>query len=211
MRKVAVSQRVDLWPERGERRDALDQRLVQWLVAAGCCAIPVPNALGSSEVAASTRDWLGAIKPAAVVLSGGNEIGEVLERDKTESALLDYASDERLPLLGICRGMQMMLAWAGGSLAAVTGHVATRHALQFEAGAVAADWPAEVNSYHNQAVAEVPPEFAVAARSADGVIEAVRHQSLPWEGWMWHPERESDLTEVDIARFRALLNAGATA
>ncbi len=208
--KVAVSQRVDLWPQRGERRDALDQRLVQWLAAAGCCAIPVPNTQAPTGTA-GLAGWLAAIRPAAVVLSGGNDIGEVPERDATESLLLEYARDERLPLLGICRGMQMMLAWAGGQLVPIKDHVATRHSLQFAEGSSGEGWPSEVNSFHNQAVAEVPLEFAVAAHAADGVIEAVRHQGLPWEGWMWHPERETDFTEVDIARFRALLNAGATA
>ena len=37
-----------------------------------------------------------------------------------------------------------------------------------------------------------------------GVIEAIRHATLPWEGWMWHPEREPVLHRQDIERLKAL-------
>jgi putative glutamine amidotransferase len=96
--KIAVSQRVDLWAERGERRDALDQRLCQWLAAAGCVPLPVPNLLGSSSD--GLRIWLREMMPEAILLSGGNDIGEVPERDDTERQLLDYAKDGGRPALG---------------------------------------------------------------------------------------------------------------
>lgn len=190
---VAVSQRVDIWPERGERRDALDQRLIAWLTTAGFMPVPIPNALPAARL----EELLAALQPAAVVLSGGNDIGEIPERDRTESALIDWARDRRLPALGICRGMQMMGTWAGAALKPVQGHVRTRHCLR-------GDIAGEVNSFHNLALAECPPDFAVLARSEDGEIEAMRHETLPWEGWMWHPEREPLFSEPGLDRLRAL-------
>lgn len=199
MKVVAVSQRVDLYPDRDERRDALDQRLIEFLQVAGCLPVPVPNSLfAESSEGRIFAEWVAAVSPSAVVLSGGNDVGSCMPRDLTEGGLLDYAEKECMPVLGICRGMQMMGVRAGSALHAVHGHVRTRHVLSGEVAR-------EVNSYHNLALATCPPGFEVVAVSTDGGIEAVRHRSLPWEGWMWHPEREPVFHPEDIARLRMLL------
>lgn len=209
--KVAVSQRVDLWADRGERRDALDQRLCHWLKEVGCVPVPVPNTMaipsiaGRDESWVGLQDWLLALKPDAILLSGGNDIGKVPDRDNTERCLLDFARARALPALGICRGMQMMAVWAGGSLAPVSGHVRIRHRLQRVAHT--GEWPTDVNSFHNFTLADCPAGFVVTARADDGTIEAIRHEILPWEGWMWHPEREIQLNHTDVIRFRSLLNS----
>ena len=192
MKTVAVSQRVDHFPERNETRDALDQRLAAFLVFCGYVPLPVPNVLGGE-----IRDWLNIVHPAAVVLSGGNDIGQYAERDDTELALLNYAQEHELPVLGICRGMQMLAHWSGIGLHPVQGHVRVRHRLTGEIAG-------EVNSYHKFSLAICPADFKVLARSEDGEIEAIRHQSLPWEGWMWHPEREENLAARDVQRIEAL-------
>jgi putative glutamine amidotransferase len=62
----------------------------------------------------------------------------------------------------------------------------------------------EANSYHTQGLLSCPDGFTVLASSEDGEIEAIRHQTLLWEGWMWHPERSQDFAARDIERLRAL-------
>lgn len=199
MKVVAVSQRVDIYSDRNEQRDALDQRLAGFLLVAGYLPVPVPNSLfGESAGGEIFEQWIARIAPQAVVLSGGNDVGSCRSRDFTENSLLNYAEHNNLPVLGICRGMQMIGVRAGVGLRPVEGHVRTRHAIS---GEIVRD----ANSYHNLALAAIPAGFDVLARSADGEIEAIRHQTLPWEGWMWHPEREPAFANDDIVRLRKLL------
>jgi putative glutamine amidotransferase len=75
--------------------------------------------------------------------------------------------------------------------------VRTRHRLSGEI-------TGEANSYHGFSLASCPEGFEVLAQSEDGEIEAIRHQSLPWEGWMWHPEREALFSARDVQRIKAL-------
>ena len=192
MKIVAVSQRADSHADRREQRDALDQRLCEWLLQAGYLPVPVPNQLNAQLDA-----WLAAVKPHALLLSGGNDIGEAPARDDTERRLLDHAQARSTPVLGLCRGMQMMSVWSGTQLVPCEGHVRVRHNVR---GGINQN----VNSYHNFALAACPSGFTVTARSEDGVIEAIRHTTLAWEAWMWHPEREPEFDQRDLQRVRDL-------
>ena len=110
MKVVVVSQRIDVIKDHDEVRDSLDQRLVRLLLDAGYLPVPVPNSVydKNSDSFNELNTWLRSLKPHAIVLSGGNDIGEFKERDLTEHRMLDYALDLRLPVLGVCRGMQMI-------------------------------------------------------------------------------------------------------
>lgn len=149
--------------------------------------------------------WLNTISPRAIVLSGGNDIGEFPVRDALESYLLDWASKYEKPLLGLCRGMQMMGYWAGMSLKPVDGHVRVLHQLIHKTND-RLPLPNVVNSYHNWCLSACPQNFEVmAVAEKDGVIEAIRHEQFPWEGWMWHPEREEVFNMIDTLRMKRLL------
>jgi N5-(cytidine 5'-diphosphoramidyl)-L-glutamine hydrolase len=193
MIKVAISQRIDEIPDRQEIRDAVDQKLNNFVLKCGYCPYPVPNTLGQH-----IDDWLRVLQPSVILLSGGNDIGSFPCRDFTEEKLIKYADKHRLPLLGICRGMQMLGTFFGARLKNVNGHVRSQHKL---CGKISQT----VNSYHNQGLLSSPKDFSILAHSEDGEIEAIEHNNLPWQGWMWHPERNQEFDDCDIKRFKELL------
>jgi len=194
MKTVAITQRVVKVPEYGERRDCLDQAWPRFLAACGLAPIALPNV---TEVA------LPLCTEAAVrglVLSGGNDLavygGDAPERDAVEFALLDWAEQHGLPVLGVCRGMQVIQHRFAVGLRRVEGHVAPRQVIQIEGQ------PREVNSYHHFAAIDSHPQLEVWGTAADGVIKAVRHTTHPITGIMWHPERCTPFSPDDVALFR---------
>ena len=191
---IALSQRRDATgPPHDEIRDALDARLSAFVLQSGAWPLPVPSALNARDAAA----WCGRTGVSGILLSGGADPGADPVRDRIEEALMDHARAHDLPLLGVCRGMQVMGTAAGAACVAVAGHVACRHAVTGEIAR-------EVNSYHALALGECPTGYAPLARAEDGTLEAMRHGSLPWEGWMWHPEREHEFDRADMRRFGEL-------
>ena len=170
----------------------------------------VPNGL------AQPQDWLERQQVAGLILSGGNDLSHLPgasnvsnARDRTEHALLALASRRRLPVLAVCRGMQMLNHFLGGNLRPVSGHVGCMHAVS----AIGTDELfaayGEVNSFHNWGIssADLAPGLLARVQAEDGSIEAAVHETLPWIGVMWHPERPSANTEQDTALIRHLFSS----
>lgn len=121
------------------------------------------------------------------------------ERDALELALMDLAVERRLPVLGICRGLQLANVHGGGTLHQhvpphsrfdVAPHTEV-HSVEFAAGSVLAGVYGErrdVNSLHHQTVAEVAHDYLVTARGDDGTVEGLEHRTLPIVSVQWHPE-----------------------
>lgn len=130
------------------------------------------------------------------------------QRDQTELALARWAVNDGLPLLGICRGLQVLNVALGGSLiqdiqrdrpgslphAAADSADEVCHAVAIEAATALArvleSEGFQVNSSHHQAIRGLAPPLQVVARASDGVIEAVEMRDHLFAfGVQWHPER----------------------
>jgi len=209
-KKIIITQRIEKFKRYNEYRDTLDQRLINWIVFCGFIPIPIPNTLA---ISGTTKDynclikWLKQIDPDAIIFSGGNNIGDVntKSRDITEKNLLLWAEKYKKPALGICRGMQMMGVHAGTKLKKISGHAGVRHNLKLN-DELKNSIPLMVNSYHDFALAKCPNMYEVLAMSEDNCIEAIKHKKLSWEGWMWHPEREKNYSDIDKTRLIKIVN-----
>ena len=191
--RLGLTQRVAVDADSGERRDCLDQRWAELLGAYGYLVVPLPNLV--ADPAAVVKD-LGL---HGMVLTGGNDLASVPngadpapERDALESELLRYAAAIRLPVLGVCRGMQMMAHHFGTPVVAVQDHVLPEHPIAMQTGTPMPLAPVErVNSYHHFGLLSerLGGEFVACALAGDGTVEALMHRHLPQWGIMWHPER----------------------
>ena len=200
LRRVGITQRPIALPERDEVRDSLDVRLARLVWDLAYIPIPMTNAVAQATGPgdggpSSVTEYLSGLALDAIVLSGGDDVGEPPARDHTERAALALAERYGLPVLGICRGMQLINVMAGGTLTPVEGHVATRHQVHGTSSA-----PREVNSFHRLAILPggLAADLEATAFAPDGTVEAVQHRRLPWTGIMWHPERESPFVEDDL-------------
>lgn len=122
------------------------------------------------------------------------------ERDEAELRLLQFFTAAGKPVLGVCRGLQTINVFFGGTLVQdVPGHGAWEGGDRIH-GVGAAPSPlrvlcgerAAVNSAHHQAADRLGSGLRAVQWAEDGVVEALRHQRLPVWAVQWHPERLGD-------------------
>jgi N5-(cytidine 5'-diphosphoramidyl)-L-glutamine hydrolase len=200
LKLIAISTRVDEVSSYSETRDSLDQRWGSLLVDLGLVPCPIPNSLDETAL----QYLFEKVDFGGLLLTGGNDLSSVIgssstsaARDKIEKKLIEYCIQQRLPILGVCRGMQLLVEYFGGSIIEVPNHIATHHLVDVCEPIVASF---ETNSSHRYSpnVATLPDCLKVTATSHDGQIEALRHVLLPIKGIMWHPERNAEMQRYDI-------------
>lgn len=211
--RIGLTQRVDVVEAYGERRDCLDQQWTTLLESLDLTPIPLPNCTGNPSV------YLEDATLDGLILTSGNDLAHLEdavvpapERDEFEIAGLEYAIEHEIPVLGVCRGLQLLVHYYGGELMTVDGHVAQDHDLTItntEDSAISGvELPktVRVNSYHDYGIAteEVTSDLSVFATAPDGTVELVAHETNDLVGIMWHPERESPSEELDRQILTAL-------
>jgi putative glutamine amidotransferase len=194
----------------------LHQAYVEALEDSGAAVVVVPPVTDEPSLDAVVARLDG------LVLAGGADVDPAayghdahettdrprLDRDRTERRLYRVARDNGLPVLGICRGMQVMAVERGGTLIQDLPSAGyglahreapgtfTEHGATFLADSLVSrilgTTTATVNSSHHQAVAD-PGSLRVTGHAADGTIEVLEDPDAAFVlGVQWHPEMTDD-------------------
>jgi putative glutamine amidotransferase len=143
------------------------------------------------------------VDPARYNASKSPKLGKVnAPRDDFDFRLLAAARRRNLPVIGICRGCQLMNIAFGGTLwqdlpsefpVKDVQHRNVHHRISIEPDSrfarVTGVTNVLVNSYHHQAVKDLAPGFRIVAKSPDGVVEAIECDTYPAIGFQFHPEK----------------------
>ena len=204
---------------------------VQALEAVGLAPVVLPTSMNPSRTAVALRSTGG------LVLSGGEDVDPAMygapphprlgpvdrQRDEVEATLVRTALDLGIPILAICRGMQILNVALGGTLhqdlpsecPGPLAHDAEPHDVAIDPLSLLCrtvkSRTLNTNSRHHQALKDVAPALTVVARARDDVVEAVelREPAGQWLiGVQWHPE---DRPEVGLFRAFAEAVAGVEA
>ena len=199
IKKIGLTQRTTYIDQYAERRDSLDQRWWPLIQALGYFPVPLAH-LPANDV----KDYAQALDLSGIIFTGGEATPE---RDVFEYALMDFARKEQLPIVGVCRGMQMINQYFGGTITPIQEHVGVRHRIEFCNG-----WQhfnsRTVNSYHEFGIfaENLAKDLQISAQHADGSIEAFVHSQQKIAAIMWHPEQENPSLTADIELLKGLLS-----
>ncbi|NKX55187.1 gamma-glutamyl-gamma-aminobutyrate hydrolase family protein [Arthrobacter mobilis] len=167
----------------------------------------------------------------AVVLPGGADVSPALYgaepdehywpadyegQDGFEAGIITGCIEAGVPLLAICRGLQLLNVGRGGTLVqhlapGPVQHKDALHAVEVAPGSLLASvigaQPAEVSSYHHQAVGALGEGLRVTATAPDGVVEALEVPGVPLLAVQWHPEDTAATNPADHALFEWVVGA----
>lgn len=198
MKKIGISLRVETIEKYDEKRDQISQDWIALLQKLGMIPILIPNNLSN------VKNFIENLELEGIILSGGDNIGDYPERDETERSLLEISVDQTIPVLGICRGMQVINNFFGGRFSKKWDkeHVNNNHSITLtDDFKFINEESIIVNSYHNNIIEsnDLGKDLvSFAKHENDKTIEGFKHSKLPIIGVMWHPERKQDENSIKL-------------
>ena len=200
MKKIGITFRITNAENYEEKRDSLSHDWPIFLEKINAIPIWIPNSI------TNLTQFLQEMDLDGIILSGGDNIGKTPIRDETEKSLIDFAIKKNIPIIGVCRGMQVLNEFFGGSTDILNNdtHVGNNHPVKINDKIISKLINSSeiiVNSFHrniirtNNLADELTP---IVFSNIDDTIEAFVHEKFPIIGVMWHPEREQKLFDEKI-------------
>lgn len=214
--------------EFGYPRQVLNLDYSRSLEEAGACCYIFGESRDEEKLAAKLA------KMDAILFTGGNDIQTFYYkqepthctetapgRDNFEFKMMEIAVERKMPMMGICRGLQLMNVFFGGSLYQDIYKEKAAEIKHVQEGNIRLGWHSidilegshlhkalgvsntRINSLHHQAINELAPGFTVSAKAKDGIIEAIEADGEQFcLGVQWHPELLSLNNEQQAGLFR---------
>lgn len=213
-KRIGITQRLILHPRYNEKITCLELNWMRLLETLKVFPVIIPQ-LDVSNF----DEYLLSLDLDGLILSGGNSLYECsdeqknekllsLSRDNFEKGLLRSAVKLDVPVLGVCRGLQLINQFFGGSLTLLKGHIGVRHQIFAAKNNSSIKIPKEVNSYHAFGINQFNLANGLSPIAVDinDYVEAASHLNHRVLGIMWHPERERDYNVEDLNLIRGHLS-----
>ncbi|EAK0952827.1 gamma-glutamyl-gamma-aminobutyrate hydrolase family protein [Campylobacter lari] len=190
MKFIAISQRILKNQDYHELRECLALDWGSFFKKELSDFLPLPL---SYEI--DFKNYISSV--SAVILSGGNDLNSCKssfvnqKRDEYEKNIIKHCMQNNIPLLGVCKGAQMIASYFNSTICPCKDHVGN-HEVYLK------DQIINVNSYHNFAIKTLGSELEALANAKDETIEAFKHKKFSIYGLMWHIERENGMSEKSI-------------
>ena len=188
--KIGISLRITNAINYEEKRDSLSHDWAEFLESVNIIPILIPNSISNVD------DFLENLDLDGLILSGGDNIGDDKKRDDTETKIIKFGILNKLPIFGVCRGMQIINNFFNGTIEKTSSmnHVNNQHSIQIhnENFIGFLDNSITVNSFHQNLINKnnIGTDLEIFATSEiDKTIEGFYHKNYPIIGVMWHPER----------------------
>ena len=211
---VGITNKTIKHPDYPECLDSLDLKWIEFLInlklfPVSLCTIP-PKYVDTQ---------IQSLNIKGIILSGGHTPSNkafkmtkkyssiknnFIRRDLYEISLVNKCIKRKLPILGVCRGLQLLNIYFGGKLTRLNGHDGKgKHKIINYAKNSSTSFARTVNSYHNYGVEinNLGSSLIPLAFDNEGNIEAFKHKKKKIMGIMWHPEREINFKKNDSILF----------
>tara|TARA_Y100000748_G_scaffold80044_1_gene66021 strand:+ start:2391 stop:3059 length:669 start_codon:yes stop_codon:yes gene_type:complete len=221
MKNILITQRIGK-DKYGEYYDYLESSYIKYFNQYDINPIILPNSI--SDVIKFYKNN----KCTRIIMTGGDDISQSLydkkynkinanyyQRDLNEKTLINYAVKRKIPLLGICRGFQIINVCLGGKLTRdltkiIQSSKTKKHKVIFtnQFAKEINKKSVQVNSFHNQGVThkQLASDLVALGFSDDGnLVEIYKHNQLPIIGIQWHPERKNFSENFDKYIFKLFL------
>lgn len=200
MKKIAVTQRLMVNESYYELRETLDINWGSFFQKLDFLPIILP-------INYDFEEYFNNIDIDGILLTGGNDLNSIVpskessKRDNFEKKIIEYGIVHKIPIFGICRGMQILAEYFNADFIQVKNQVNIRHTLQVNKDSQYVhelNKLSEVNSFHNYAVKNISDELIISAWDKNGIVKAIEHKHYKIFAQMWHSEREKPFNENEL-------------